>query len=205
MPDSTTLLVGTEQWLSVVGWEGYYEVSDRGRVRSVDRVITDVTGKAKRLRGKVLVLSTSKRGYVFTNLSRDAGDTSLYVHRMVLTAFVGPCPEGMECCHGPGGTSNNTLSNIRGDTKAANAADQLIQGTNWQSNKTVCPRGHRLIAPNLVEWQAAIGRRSCQACVLAHACCNNRRRHGRPVPDFKEEADHRYRQIMSGLAASQSA
>lgn len=51
------------------------------------------------------------------------------VHRLVLEAFVGPCPPGMECCHWDGNPSNNHLSNLRWDTQAANKEDQRRHGT----------------------------------------------------------------------------
>jgi hypothetical protein len=57
------------------------------------------------------------------------GGRSRYVHRLVLETFVGPCPEGMEACHYDGDRSNNALSNLRWDTRAANAADRIRHGT----------------------------------------------------------------------------
>lgn len=51
------------------------------------------------------------------------------LHRLVLEIFVGPCPDGMECCHNDGNRSNNVLSNLRWDTKQANQADSERHGT----------------------------------------------------------------------------
>lgn len=51
-----------------------------------------------------------------------------FIHRLVLLAFVGPCPEGMECCHGDGDPGNNTPSNLRWDSPKANAADAKRHG-----------------------------------------------------------------------------
>ncbi len=51
------------------------------------------------------------------------------VHHLVLEAFVGPCPEGMECCHEDGDPTNNRLANLRWDTKKANEADKRRHGT----------------------------------------------------------------------------
>lgn len=51
------------------------------------------------------------------------------VHRLVLEAFVGPCPDGMQCCHGNGDPADNRLANLRWDTPAANALDQVKHGT----------------------------------------------------------------------------
>jgi len=52
-----------------------------------------------------------------------------YVHRLVLETFVGPCPEGMVCCHGDGDTANNALGNLRWDTQRGNLADRERHGT----------------------------------------------------------------------------
>lgn len=52
-----------------------------------------------------------------------------YVHRLVLEAFVGPCPPGMECCHENGITSDNRLTNIGWGTRKKNAADRIRHGT----------------------------------------------------------------------------
>ena len=51
------------------------------------------------------------------------------VHRFVLEAFVGPCPEGMEGCHNNGNRTDNRLENLRWDTKLANQADRRKHGT----------------------------------------------------------------------------
>lgn len=58
------------------------------------------------------------------------GHKLFYVHRLVLEAFVGACPEGMEACHYPDRHGdNNNLENLRWDTHKANAADSSIHGT----------------------------------------------------------------------------
>lgn len=50
------------------------------------------------------------------------------IHRMVLLAFVGPCPRGLEACHNNGRHTDNRLKNLRWDTSAANRADQVVHG-----------------------------------------------------------------------------
>lgn len=52
-----------------------------------------------------------------------------YVHRLVLEAFVGPCPEGMECCHNDGNATNNQIENLRWDTHQSNMLDRTSHGT----------------------------------------------------------------------------
>lgn len=87
-----------------------------------------------RTRGNVYVLSDSWRrlktprtvtGYLEVSLGRSVH----LVHRLVLLAFVGPCPDGMECCHFDGDRTNNALNNLRWDTGRANAQDRVRQGT----------------------------------------------------------------------------
>lgn len=53
---------------------------------------------------------------------------TFHVHRIVLMAFVGPCPDGMEACHNDGDASNNSLSNLRWDTPENNYADMRNHG-----------------------------------------------------------------------------
>lgn len=51
------------------------------------------------------------------------------MHRLVLEAFAGPCPEGLECCHNDGNPANNRLENLRWDTRQANMDVLLRHGT----------------------------------------------------------------------------
>jgi hypothetical protein len=63
-----------------------------------------------------------------------------YVHRLVLEAFVGPCPDGMAACHNDGDTSNNRLANLRWDTHQANALDKLFHDTMPMGSKVYCAK-----------------------------------------------------------------
>jgi NUMOD4 motif-containing protein/HNH endonuclease len=105
-----------ERWLPVVGYEGRYEVSDEGRVRSHARG-----------RPRLLALFPDSDGYLRVNLYRDAKLKQRGVHQLVLEAFVGPCPSGMESLHGDGVRDNNVESNLRWGTPAQNSADRDMQ------------------------------------------------------------------------------
>ncbi len=129
----------SEVWLPVVGWEGLYEVSDHGSVRSLDRCITQANrwGTFERLyRGKVLQPTENSHGYNAVCLSRDGHVKNRKVGRLVAEAFLGPCPESMELCHGPAGQEDDSLSNVSWGTKSKNLGeDKLRDGTD--------PRGDR--------------------------------------------------------------
>jgi len=58
-----------------------------------------------------------------------------YVHRLVLEAFVGICPGGMQCAHNDGDPSNNNLSNLRWDTPLNNSRDKIVHGTSGVGEK----------------------------------------------------------------------
>lgn len=105
-----------EEWREISGYEGEYAVSNLGRVRSLTR--TDWRGR--RLIGKILkpIESGGKR------LAVKLPDGNRLIHRLVLEAFVGPCPEGMEACHGMNGFLDNSVSNLRWDTRSENMKDK---------------------------------------------------------------------------------
>src|ERR1051326_8641933 len=92
------LRAGVEAWLGVPSYEGYYEVSSFGRVKSLARSVPMRDGRTYRVREKVLKLSNNGH-YLHAVLSRGGAEETLLVHRLVLETFAGPCPEGMECCH----------------------------------------------------------------------------------------------------------
>ena len=114
-----------ERWLPVVGYEGYYEVSDLGRVRSLDRFVTGGRGGKERLAaGKVLRPQLDDRGYPQIRLYRDGYRWIVRVGVLVLMTFVGPRPEGMVMCHAVGSDKEDCrLAVLRWDTRGSNRAD----------------------------------------------------------------------------------
>jgi hypothetical protein len=106
-----------ERWLPVSGFPAY-EVSDLGRVRSV---------RAGRLLKPARINSL---GHLQVKLYRNGKQHGRLVHRLVLEAFVGPCPPGMEARHvATNDTSNNRLTNLAWGTYSENEADKKIHGT----------------------------------------------------------------------------
>lgn len=124
----------SEQWLAVPDFEGFYEVSDHGNVRSLDRTIFKRAVRNGPLvqttrRGKVLKLCPDTHGYPMVNLCVDGVNKSSLVHHLVLSAFVGPRPEGKECRHLDGNRANARLSNLEWGTQLENTQDKLRHGT----------------------------------------------------------------------------
>lgn len=173
-----------ERWLPILGYEGLYEVSDLGRVRSHIRR-TNWLLKPRRSRDR----NHRNPGWTVA-LFKDGVRKNHLIHRLVLEAFVGPCPEGQEACHWNDDAADNRLANLRWDTHSANTQDKLRNGNHEPSNRTHCPRGHLLAAPNLA-WNGMP--RNCRACRNAQA-----RTRRRGLPFNPEEADRNYRKIMEG-------
>lgn len=102
-------------------------------------------------------------GHMQVSLSRP--HKVVYVHRLVLIAFVGPPPDGMEVCHNDGDPTNNVLSNLRWDTRTGNMRDAVDHRTHVNARKSHCKRGHLLREPNLIpSVTKRSGHRGCLAC-----------------------------------------
>ncbi len=118
-----------ERWCDVAAWEGLYQVSDRGRVRSLPRVRKDRSGKVRRWPGKQLALVRDSGGYLRVNLSDLGRRKERCVHCLVAEAFIGPRPESMDVCHNDGNRDNNAFSNLRYGTTLENQRDRRAHGT----------------------------------------------------------------------------
>lgn len=119
-----------EEWRPVVGFEDYYSVSDAGRVRSEARTIIRQDGSSTTVRTRLMKQAMGVDcPYLTVSLSHGGVATTRYVAHLVLQAFDGPCPAGMEACHGDGKSDNNRRVNLRWDTRPNNHADKLAHGT----------------------------------------------------------------------------
>lgn len=116
----------TEQWKGVPGYEGLYEVSDLGRVRSLPRA--DAPNK-KTAQGRVLSDRCRKGKYQAVHLYKLGKCQTPYVHHLVLLAFVGPRPNGAVGCHNNGNRLDNRSENLRWDSPLGNARDAAVHGT----------------------------------------------------------------------------
>lgn len=166
-----------ETWKPIPGYEGSYEASDQGRVRSLDRTIIEKTGRAVNVRGRVLKPTEGNKRYLLVTLS---GRTKR-VHRLVLAAFEGENPD-MQVRHLDGDPQNNRLVNLAYGTNAENMLDSIRHGTHAQASKTHCRNGHPYSGDNVRV--TSTGERVCRACKRDEA---RRRRAARPTP--REEMD----------------
>ncbi len=121
------------EWRAIPSYEGFYEVSDDGRVRSIDRVIEQDSRWGNRVKqrygGRVLKQATNRYGYLTVFLQRKGVRFFRTVHQLVLEAFSGPCPDGMECRHLDGSRTSNGIENLEWCSHAKNQRDMILHGT----------------------------------------------------------------------------
>lgn len=194
-----------EKWLPVVGFEGLYEVSDQGRVKSLDREYTNALGHRHRVVGQIRKQHPNhlRGGYLYLGLQRDGKRKMRRVHSLVLESFVGPRPEGHEACHIDGDAVNNCVNNLRWGSSSDNSADQLRHGTyrngSWggATPPVTCPRGHVLAGVNLVPSSLRRGGRSCLSCNRASGRVRHRLFHDSALPtDLQVVSDEAYQSIL---------
>ena len=174
------MMADTERWLPVPGWEGQYSVSDHGRVRSEARTVIDKNGKSRRVIQRILKPTPRVSGHLYLDFGRQK--RGLSVHGLVLLAFVGPCPDGLERLHWDDNPENNFLSNLRYGTRSENLQDALRNGTHPTGSKTHCPRNHPY-SPENTYIAPGNGGRNCRTCVRERSQeLAAQRRAERPAP-----------------------
>ena len=142
-----------EVWKPVVGHEGSYEVSDQGRVRSLDRVIMRRFGRRgayadklipKTLTGRMLRPQTCSTGYLTVSI----GGRPVHIQWLVAAAFLGTRPSGAMVLHRNDTKADNRLSNLRYGSGHENARDAVLNGRT--------PVGSRHYRARLCEWTAGV-------------------------------------------------
>lgn len=164
-----------EEWRPVVGWPGY-SVSNIGRIAST-RFRNKQTSRAQ---WRVLRPWLSL-GYIRVELRDKERIKSFPVHRLVLEAFVGPCPpDKLETGHLNGKSRDNRVANLAWVTRAENVAHKVLHGTAYggpnhhpaaafsgvaaiNASRVVCVRGHDALVTT-PRYGAKGVRRSCVAC-----------------------------------------
>lgn len=123
----------TEKWLAVPGFEGFYEVSNFGKVKSLERVVKARGGKTRTWKERILspcVSSTGKgSAYHSCVLSCKGRQVNKRVHKLVALAFLGVPPDNCVVCHGRAGSLCNHVANLSYQTESANQKHRRRDGT----------------------------------------------------------------------------
>ena len=123
-----------EIWKDVVGYEGYYQVSNLGRIRSIDREVIDKNGVKKPIHGKIMHPVFHSDGYPSISLSRNGICKRLKIHRLVALAFI-PNPDNLpEVSHLDETRTNNRVDNLIWSSHKDNCNMPLIRARHGQAN-----------------------------------------------------------------------
>lgn len=118
-----------EIWKDIKGYEGEYQVSNLGRVKSLERYTRCGTnGKGKRLIKERFLRAGAYNKFGHVSVVLRIHGTGQPVHKLVMEAFVGARPENYDICHNDGNPKNNKLENLRYDTRSNNNIDVFRHG-----------------------------------------------------------------------------
>ena len=117
---SMALRYAPEVFVDIPGYEGYYQVSNYGNVRSLDRVIKEKTGKTQTLKGRILKQRINPGGYHYIELGKNGTKATFAVHQLVAQAFI-PNPDSKPTVnHIDGNKLNNSVANLEWSTYSEN-------------------------------------------------------------------------------------
>lgn len=197
------LLTLVEEYRPVVGYEDSYEVSNTGKVRSVDRI--DSLGRI--WKGRELRPNRVKEGHLQACFSQDGKRKNLLVHRLVVETFRGEIAEGLVVRHITDVPDQNWLPLLEIGTPKENTADKVQNGrcylTEVKGSKTKCPRGHDITSPlNIPPSKLEKGERECLACNRAkNYNRDNKLGLAGDSPEFRDLADEYYRATLAGFTS----
>ena len=118
-----------ELWQPIKGYEGLYEVSNQGRVRSLDRTIWDSCRKHHRkLKDKHLTAGKTSNGYLSVALCKDGKQRSHLIHILLAQAFIANSSEGNLVLHWNDIKTDNRVENLRWGTYSDNQQDAMRTG-----------------------------------------------------------------------------
>lgn len=169
-----------EEWRPVVGYEGRYEVSNLGRVRSLRRMIPNRFGKY--MNGRILKPITNHNGYYYVTLGRGKHG---FVHRLVIEAFV-PNPDNKPFCdHIDSNRKNNRVENLRWATYQENNSTGHKRSLHYRSVLQIDTKDGKILNkyPSVRSAQESTGATHIGSC-----CQGNRKTSGGYI--WKYETNH---------------
>lgn len=118
-----------EVWKTIDGFDGIYQVSNLGRIKSIDRLVCSFVNKHRIKRGRILKPGTTPKGYHCVNLGKN--ETKKRLHRLIAEAFL-PNPEQKETVnHINGIKTDNRVENLEWATYSENINHAYLTGLNF--------------------------------------------------------------------------
>ena len=133
-------------WKSIVGYEGIYEISDTGSIRSLDRLIVNSLGVSRNIRGIILKQNNLRNNYLGVSLAKNGGKKTFAVHKLVIRTFNPLKDEGnFVCNHIDCDRQNNHTDNLEWVTIGENNRHSYLHGNQSRkgdrhNNKKICQK-----------------------------------------------------------------
>ena len=173
-----------EVWKPIRGWENLYEVSNMGRVRSVDRWVNHAYGKALK-KGKIVKPWLNNKGYYKIGLCKGSVVKKVYVHRLIAEAFI-PNPDNLpEVNHKDCNPKNNCVENLEwctrdynchyADAQAKQSAAKKGNINNWNSTPVLMLTEHGIYLsdfPSMAEAERVTGIAASSICAYVNGKAN---------------------------------
>ena len=157
-----------EIWEDIKGYKGYYQVSNKGRIKSLERIVKSKNNSFKTQSGKLLKLATDSQGYSIVNLSKKNKQMTRTVHRLVAETFIPNPYNKNQVNHIDENKKNNNIKNLEWCSAQYNTQYSLGKKVRQISN---CGKYIKTWASAAeVERQLGINNTSISA------CCNNIRK-----------------------------
>lgn len=121
-----------EIWKDIPGYEGAYQASTHGRIKSLDRICPQGGYKLVKnnlIKGKILKLGIHRDGYLKTFLSKKGNKKCFTVHRLIALTFLGPRPIAYATGHLNGNRKDNRIENLKYVTYKENSSHLSLHGT----------------------------------------------------------------------------
>lgn len=128
MKENLALRNAPEYWADIEGYEGIYQVSNLGNVKSFSRVVPRKNGKKRVIKGRELTPTLHKKGYYYVRLGAKGNQKHFYIHRLVATAFI-PNPHNKpQVNHINGNKADNNVRNLEWMTAQENITHAFNEG-----------------------------------------------------------------------------
>ena len=125
-----------ELWKSIKGYEGLYEVSTLGRVRSIERMVVNRRNREMKIKETILKPENVYNGYERVFLCKNGKGVHKRVATLVYESFIGAIPEGLEIDHANGVRTDNRLENLRAVSHLENCRNPISRAKHLAANES---------------------------------------------------------------------